>query len=73
MWSIGIGPITRVGAADIVLPNLIGVHSIDLQTQLSQTFRDPPELRLHQHLDSANSSHQKHAIDNVSLAVEGIT
>jgi beta-phosphoglucomutase len=73
MWSIGIGPITRVGAADIVLPNLIGVHLIDLQTQLSQTFRDPPELRLHQHLDSANSSHQKHAIDNVSLAVEGIT
>jgi trehalose/maltose hydrolase-like predicted phosphorylase len=32
--SIGIGPITRVGAADIVLPNLIGVNLVDLQTQL---------------------------------------
>jgi beta-phosphoglucomutase len=34
MRSIGIGPITRVGAADIVLPNLVGVHLVDLQTQL---------------------------------------
>jgi beta-phosphoglucomutase len=34
MRSIGIGPINRVGAADIVLPNLIGVHLVDLQTQL---------------------------------------
>ncbi len=34
MRSIGIGPITRVGAADIVLPNLIGVHLVDLQSQL---------------------------------------
>lgn len=34
MRSIGIGPITRVGAADIVLPNLIGVHLVDLQAQL---------------------------------------
>ncbi|WP_310426521.1 HAD-IA family hydrolase, partial [Chamaesiphon sp. VAR_48_metabat_135_sub] len=34
MRSIGIGPITRVGAASIVLPNLIGVHLVDLQTQL---------------------------------------
>jgi beta-phosphoglucomutase len=34
MKSIGIGPITRVGAANIVLPNLIGVHAIDLQSQL---------------------------------------
>jgi beta-phosphoglucomutase len=34
MLSIGIGPIARVGAADIVLPNLIGVHFVDLQTQL---------------------------------------
>jgi beta-phosphoglucomutase len=34
MRSIGIGPITRVGAADIVLPNLIGVHLADLQSQL---------------------------------------
>jgi len=33
MWSIGIGPQERVGAANIVLPNLIGVHLSDLQTQ----------------------------------------
>jgi HAD superfamily hydrolase (TIGR01509 family) len=37
MRSIGIGPITRVGAASIVLPNLIGVHLVDLQTQLKLT------------------------------------
>jgi beta-phosphoglucomutase len=41
MRSIGIGPITRVGAADIVLPNLIGVHSIDLQTQLKLAIAKP--------------------------------
>ncbi|WP_373538881.1 beta-phosphoglucomutase [Chamaesiphon sp.] len=34
MRSIGIGPATRVGAANIILPNLIGVHAIDLQSQL---------------------------------------
>jgi beta-phosphoglucomutase-like phosphatase (HAD superfamily) len=34
MRSIGIGPITRVGSASIVLPNLVGVHLVDLQTQL---------------------------------------
>jgi beta-phosphoglucomutase len=34
MRSIGIGPITRVGSANIILPNLIGVHAIDLQNQL---------------------------------------
>jgi len=33
MWSIGLGPQERVGAANIVLPNLIGVHLSDLQTQ----------------------------------------
>lgn len=47
MRSIGIGPATRVGAANIILPNLIGVHLIDLQAQLSKPFRDPPELQLH--------------------------
>jgi beta-phosphoglucomutase len=34
MRSIGIGPATRVGAANIILPNLVGVHAIDLQAQL---------------------------------------
>ena len=33
MWSIGIGSQERVGAANIVIPNLIGVHLSDLQTQ----------------------------------------
>jgi kojibiose phosphorylase len=33
MWSIGIGPQERVGAANIVLPNLSGVHLSELQTQ----------------------------------------
>jgi beta-phosphoglucomutase len=42
MRSIGIGPITRVGAADIILPNLVGVHEIDLQTQLALTAHDAP-------------------------------
>jgi beta-phosphoglucomutase-like phosphatase (HAD superfamily) len=41
MQSIGIGPITRVGAADIVLPNLIGVHLIDLQAQLKLALGKP--------------------------------
>jgi hypothetical protein len=42
MRSIGIGPASRVGAANIILPNLVGVHEIaegrakpnDLQAQL---------------------------------------
>ena len=54
MASIGIGPATRVGSANIVLPNLVGVHAIDLQTQLDQTSPDPPELRLSQHLEQEN-------------------
>jgi beta-phosphoglucomutase len=34
MGSIGIGSPSRVGAANLVLPNLIGVHLRDLQTKL---------------------------------------
>jgi beta-phosphoglucomutase len=41
MRSIGIGPTTRVGAADIVLPNLIGVHLVDLQAQLKPARSKP--------------------------------
>jgi beta-phosphoglucomutase-like phosphatase (HAD superfamily) len=47
MRSIGIGPINRVGAADIVLPNLIGVHLVDLQAQLKlapKNFSQPIEI-----------------------------
>lgn len=36
MWTIGLGPTDRVGAADIVLPNLMGVHLSDLQTKLGR-------------------------------------
>jgi kojibiose phosphorylase len=46
MRSIGIGPITRVGAADIAIPNLIGVHLVDLQSQLKlapKKFSQPIE------------------------------
>jgi kojibiose phosphorylase len=35
MWAVGIGTAERVGAAHIVLPNLIGIHWSDLQTKLS--------------------------------------
>ncbi|WP_066381063.1 beta-phosphoglucomutase [Anabaena sp. CA = ATCC 33047] len=35
MWTIGIGPEERVGAAHIVLPNLAGVRWADLHTQLN--------------------------------------
>lgn len=34
MWSIGIGPQERVGAATIVLPGFQGIHLDDLQAQL---------------------------------------
>ena len=50
MLSIGIGPATRVGSANVVLPNLVGIRAIDLQTQLAQTAHDAPEIRLRQHL-----------------------
>ena len=39
IWSIGIGSPSRVGAANIVLPNLVGVHLTDLQTKLDQTLK----------------------------------
>jgi HAD superfamily hydrolase (TIGR01509 family) len=41
MRSIGIGPATRVGSANIILPNLIGVHAIDLQAQLKLALVKP--------------------------------
>ncbi len=34
MWAIGLGPVERVKAAHLVLPNLIGVHWSDLQAKL---------------------------------------
>ncbi|MBW4613232.1 MAG: beta-phosphoglucomutase [Desmonostoc vinosum HA7617-LM4] len=34
MWAIGIGPAERVGAAHIVLPNLVGITWADLKAKL---------------------------------------
>lgn len=39
MWTIGLGPADRVGAAHIVLPNLMGVHLSDLQTKLGRCWQ----------------------------------
>ncbi|QLE46236.1 hypothetical protein FD723_39265 (plasmid) [Nostoc sp. C052] len=39
MWSIGLGPVERIGSANIVLPNLTGVHLSDLQTQLGRYLK----------------------------------
>ncbi len=36
MWAIGLGSRDRLGAAHIVLPNLMGVHWTNLQTKLDQ-------------------------------------
>ena len=33
MWTVGLGPPERLGAAHIVLPNLMGVHWPDLQAK----------------------------------------
>jgi beta-phosphoglucomutase len=62
MATIGIGPATRVGSANIVLPNLVGVRLIDLQTQLSQTSHDSPKLRLSKHLER-----EKQTVENLQL------
>ncbi|MEB3177609.1 MAG: beta-phosphoglucomutase [Nostocaceae cyanobacterium] len=35
MWAVGLGPTERVGAADVVLPSLAGIHWRDLQAKLS--------------------------------------
>ncbi|MGJ5674310.1 MAG: beta-phosphoglucomutase [Nostochopsis sp.] len=36
MWTIGLGPATRVGTAHIVLPSLAGVHWTDLNAKLKE-------------------------------------
>ncbi len=40
-FANGIGPTSRVGAADIVLPNLVGVNLVDLQSQLKLALEKP--------------------------------
>ncbi|WP_414566489.1 MULTISPECIES: beta-phosphoglucomutase [unclassified Anabaena] len=35
MWTVGLGPTERIGAAHIVLPNLANIKWVDLQAQLS--------------------------------------
>jgi HAD superfamily hydrolase (TIGR01509 family) len=68
MGTIGIGPANRVGSANVVLPNLVGVHPIDLQTQWLQTSRDPPELRLSKHLEQDNQkAAQKQKLKQLNL------
>jgi len=37
MWSVGLGPVERVGAAHVVLPSLEGVRWADLLDRLAQT------------------------------------
>ncbi|MBD2252447.1 beta-phosphoglucomutase [Nostoc parmelioides] len=39
MWTIGLGPIERVGAAHVVLPSLAGVTWTDLRTKLNEAAR----------------------------------
>ncbi|HEY9663696.1 MAG TPA: beta-phosphoglucomutase, partial [Allocoleopsis sp.] len=46
MWTIGLGPVERVGAAHLVLPNLAGVHWVDLQAKLDRLAVDHPLDRL---------------------------
>jgi beta-phosphoglucomutase len=36
MWTIGLGPADRLSAAQIVLPNLVGVHLTDLQAKFGR-------------------------------------
>jgi len=36
MWTVGLGPAERVGAAHIVFPSLAGVHWVTLQAELSR-------------------------------------
>ncbi|BAY39840.1 hypothetical protein NIES2111_42170 [Nostoc sp. NIES-2111] len=36
MWTIGLGPVERVGAADIVLPNLASVTWVDLRSKFQK-------------------------------------
>jgi beta-phosphoglucomutase len=40
MWTIGLGPSERLSSADIILPNLMGVHWPDLQTKLCNRRKD---------------------------------
>jgi beta-phosphoglucomutase len=45
MWAIGLGAIEQIGAANIVLPNLTGIHWTDLQVKLSQYWENNPKSR----------------------------
>jgi beta-phosphoglucomutase len=48
MWTIGLGPVERLDSADLVLPNLMGVHLADLKTKLGKC----PESRHSKLIDS---------------------
>jgi len=39
MWAVGLGPVERVGMADVVLPSLAGVKWADLKAKLNRVTR----------------------------------
>jgi beta-phosphoglucomutase len=41
MWAIGLGPVERVGSAHVVLPNLVGIHWLNLKSKLSRYLKAP--------------------------------
>ncbi len=40
MWTVGLGPASRVGSAHVVLPSLKGVHWADLQAKLNRAAQN---------------------------------
>ena len=40
MWTVGLGPVERVGAADLVFPDLAGVTLTDIRFNLQPTMND---------------------------------
>lgn len=43
MWTVGLGPIERVGEAHVVLPSLAEVHWADLKEQLLRSRTEPSQ------------------------------
>ncbi|MBW4564073.1 MAG: beta-phosphoglucomutase [Mojavia pulchra JT2-VF2] len=44
MWTVGLGPVERVGRANVVLPNLEGVRWQELQQRIASTSNNPVAL-----------------------------
>ncbi|UBF29632.1 beta-phosphoglucomutase [Kovacikia minuta CCNUW1] len=47
MGTVGLGPLERVGAAHVILPNLQGVHWADLQQKLAYSSQSAPRSSFH--------------------------